>query len=201
MKKYLLTLALSIFWFISFSNADDILVAKWSLGYEPSQIYFLDWWSLSTSFVDVSNVNCNLRKTCSIIFTQWDKVSKLEFNQSTSELYLSEWDWVVFDEWYVELSCWSVCFNYLTLSSSIISLSSWWDSWSWTWDSLLPWWESDLSWIITWLNSTIIEFIPYLVYLGLWIITVIIWFVAIRWLVNRTQAKIRWTFSSWRRRK
>ena len=76
--------------------------------------------------------------------------------------------------------------------------NSWWDN---SWGSLLPWWESDLSWIITWLNSTINEFIPYLVYLGLWIITVIIWFVAIRWLVNRTQAKIRWTFSSWRRRR
>lgn len=70
--------------------------------------------------------------------------------------------------------------------------------WAVDWET---YWESDLSWIITWLNSTITEFIPYLVYLGLWIITVIIWFVAIRWLINRTQAKIRWTFSSWRRRR
>ena len=69
------------------------------------------------------------------------------------------------------------------------------------WLPILSWWTTSLSWIIAWLDSTITEFIPYLVYLGLWIITVIIWFVAIRWLVNRTQAKIRWTFSSWRRRR
>lgn len=55
--------------------------------------------------------------------------------------------------------------------------------------------------VLTWLQATITEFIPYLVYVGLGIITATIGFVAIRWLMNWTQAKVRGTFSSWKRRR
>lgn len=55
--------------------------------------------------------------------------------------------------------------------------------------------------VLEWLQETITEFIPYLVYVGLGIITATIGFVAIRWLMNWTQAKVRGTFSSWRRRR
>lgn len=68
-------------------------------------------------------------------------------------------------------------------------------------DTLLPNGVSDLSWVISWLESTVSEFIPYLVYIGLGIITATIGFVAIRWLMNWTQAKVRGTFSGWRRRR
>ena len=66
---------------------------------------------------------------------------------------------------------------------------------------LLSWWTAALEPVLTGLSSAVSEFIPYLVYIGLGIITATIWFVAIRWLMNWTQAKVRWTFSSWRRRR
>lgn len=55
--------------------------------------------------------------------------------------------------------------------------------------------------VVTNLSSTIGEFIPVLINIGLGIITATIGFVAIRWLLNWTQAKVRGTFSSWRRRR
>ena len=66
---------------------------------------------------------------------------------------------------------------------------------------LLAWGTWALAPVLTGLQSAITEFIPYLVYLGLGIITATIGFVAIRWLMNWTQAKVRGTFSGWRRRR
>lgn len=55
--------------------------------------------------------------------------------------------------------------------------------------------------IIDSLKATMTEFIPYVVYVGLGVLGAVIWFTAIRWLVNWTRAKVLWTFSSWRRRR
>lgn len=55
--------------------------------------------------------------------------------------------------------------------------------------------------IMTSLESTLTEFIPYVVYIGLGVLGAIIWFTAIRWLMNWTRAKVLGTFSSWRRRR
>ncbi len=57
------------------------------------------------------------------------------------------------------------------------------------------------AWVVTQLQSTITEFIPVLISVGIGIITATVGFVAIRWLMNWTQAKVRGTFSSWRRRR
>ena len=54
--------------------------------------------------------------------------------------------------------------------------------------------------IITSLSSTLTEFIPYVVYVGLGVLGAVIWFVAIKWLMNWTRAKVLGTFSSRRRR-
>jgi len=40
------------------------------------------------------------------------------------------------------------------------------------------------------LKSVMAEFIPYVAYIGLWIIVAVLGFVAIRWLVNWVRAKI-----------
>ena len=37
---------------------------------------------------------------------------------------------------------------------------------------------------ITWLKGVMAEFIPYVAHVGLGIIVAVLWFVAIRWLVN-----------------
>lgn len=61
--------------------------------------------------------------------------------------------------------------------------------------------DTQLSSVITELGSTVTEFLPLLVQVGIGIITATIAFVAVRWLMNWTQAKVRGTFSSWRRRR
>lgn len=56
-----------------------------------------------------------------------------------------------------------------------------------SWSSLLPVWS--LTPVITNLWTTVSEFIPYIVYIWVWILGAIIWFVAIRWLINRIRSK------------
>lgn len=55
--------------------------------------------------------------------------------------------------------------------------------------------------IITSLGDTLTEFIPYVVYVWLGVLGAVIWFVAIKWLMNWTRAKVLWTFSSGKRRR
>ena len=212
MKKYLLS---ALFWVFSligaFASADTV----WDFTSE-SEIYYNSF-DVSSNYVDLgairwsSELYSNLYYCLSIsdfstpFYVYFDLTETL-YNLTSSNFCLSsptnDYDNALrfysdseMSEWIENVSwIWYFSESLITINWN---LSEWWDS-SW---SLLPWGEGDLSWIITWLNSTITEFIPYLVYLWLWIITVIIWFVAIRWLVNRTQAKIRWTFSSWRRRR
>lgn len=59
----------------------------------------------------------------------------------------------------------------------------------------------DLAPIITSLGNTLSEFIPYVVYVWLGVLGAVIGFVAIKWLMNWTRAKVLWTFSSGRRRR
>lgn len=66
---------------------------------------------------------------------------------------------------------------------------------------ILSGWTTALEPIITSLTSTITEFIPYVVYVGLGVLGAIIWFVAIKWLMNWTRAKVLGTFSSGKRRR
>ena len=58
---------------------------------------------------------------------------------------------------------------YVYSSSSPITYSSSSGGWSSSW-SILPDWVWNLSWIISSLSTTLNEFIPYLVYVWLWII-------------------------------
>lgn len=66
---------------------------------------------------------------------------------------------------------------------------------------ILSWGTASLEPIMTSLSETLTEFIPYVVYVGLGVLGAVIGFVAIKWLMNWTRAKVLWTFSSWRRRR
>ena len=55
--------------------------------------------------------------------------------------------------------------------------------------------------IITSLTSTISEFIPYVVYVWLGVLGAVVGFVAVKWLMNWTRAKVLGTFSSGKRRR
>lgn len=66
---------------------------------------------------------------------------------------------------------------------------------------ILSWWTASLEPIVTSLSTTLTEFIPYVVYVGLGVLGAVIGFVAIKWLMNWTRAKVLGTFSSGRRRR
>lgn len=66
---------------------------------------------------------------------------------------------------------------------------------------ILSWWTTALEPIVTSLSDTLTEFIPYVVYIGLGVLGAVIWFVAIKWLMNWTRAKVLGTFSWGRRRR
>lgn len=57
-------------------------------------------------------------------------------------------------------------------------------------DTILSWGTTALQPIITSLETTMAEFVPYVVYVWLWIIGATLGFVAIRWLVNWVRAKV-----------
>lgn len=66
---------------------------------------------------------------------------------------------------------------------------------------ILSWGTTALDPILNSLSSTLTEFIPYVVYIGLGVLGAVIGFVAIKWLMNWTRAKVLGTFSSGKRRR
>lgn len=59
---------------------------------------------------------------------------------------------------------------------------------------------SSLSPVINWLSESINEFIPYVVYVWLWVLGVLIWFFAIKRLMNRVKRQSFWVFKSRKRK-
>ena len=55
---------------------------------------------------------------------------------------------------------------------------------------ILSGWTATLDEALTGLSTVMSEFVPYVAHVGLWIITAVLGFVAIRWLVNWVRAKI-----------
>ena len=66
---------------------------------------------------------------------------------------------------------------------------------------MFTWLDTQLADVINELSTVVSNFLPLLVQVGIGIITATIAFVAVRWLMNWTQAKVRWTFSSGKRRR
>lgn len=53
--------------------------------------------------------------------------------------------------------------------------------------------------VLTWIQSVMTEFIPYLVYIGLGVLVATLGFVAIKWLMSWTSRRVTGVFSSRRR--
>lgn len=199
MKKYLLTALLWVFGLCTaFASATDFtfsMVDEYT--YTPSSFESDGWTFQLKSFVVPTDDDYDIGSYC-YFWLEIDntQVCSIDIDIEDNSVSENTCNWYNVPEWTVSMSSsvGSVC---KSITFSIGSSSEWWDSWG----SLLPWWEWDLSWIISWLNSVIDEFLPYLVYIWLGLITATIWFIAIRWLVNRTSSKVRWTFSSWKRRR
>lgn len=61
--------------------------------------------------------------------------------------------------------------------------------------------ETNLAPVLSWIQGVITEFIPYLVYMALWVLIVTLGFVAVKWLVNWTSRRVTGVFSSRRKRR
>ena len=175
MKKYLLTALLwvfGLFWFTSAVNVSCI--EDWTC--EPSNIY--NFSDNDNSYI--FNISCS---------------ADLVLEDDT-EYNLTDWQIITLPGWTTAEFVWveDCDFSYELYYSS----SSDWDSSDSSW--LLPWWTWTFWWIISSLGSAVSEFIPYVAYIWLWLLGAIIWFVAIKRLINRVRSKIFWTFSWWRRR-
>lgn len=60
---------------------------------------------------------------------------------------------------------------------------------------------SQLTPILTWIQSVMVEFIPYVIYIALGVLLATLGFVAIKWLMNWTSRRVTWVFSSRRKRR
>lgn len=69
------------------------------------------------------------------------------------------------------------------------------------WTILSGWIETNLAPVLTGIQTVITEFIPYLVYMALWVLIVTLGFVAVKWLVNWTSRRVTGVFSSRRKRR
>lgn len=75
-------------------------------------------------------------------------------------------------------------------------LAYWWawiTQWYHVWETnIMP--VSILSPVVDWLEDSIIEFIPYVIYVWLWLLSALIWFISIKWLINWVRWKSLWVF-------
>lgn len=55
--------------------------------------------------------------------------------------------------------------------------------------------------VLTWIQSVMTEFIPYLIYLSLGVLIATLGFIAIKWLMSWTSRRVTGVFSSRRRRR
>lgn len=184
MKKHLLTALLWVFAFVGFASAESFtFIWDWwsNWEYTPSS-FSTDWWELSYSNV-VPNYDCwlSISNLCYYYFNEdWT----IDSNSSTCLDYtLDSWTYTV--DWWPWNSCNSITLNVWS-SNGGVSGDSWW---------IISWWVSAFTPIISSVSNIISEFIPYVVYIGLGILGVIIWFVAIKRLINWIRAKI---FSSFK---
>lgn len=209
MKKILLSSLLGLFGLVGFSNAVDYTFGA----VDPTSSYNPNSFTVSSDSVieSVSTTEfgtygaicvCKSNSSCGY---DWESIGGIDTNSDTLCFFETDSNsdtctnknipaWT----YYVN-NCEDMSFNTVVLSIPGGS-SGGWDINEDDSDSLLIWWVSALNPIISSLQNTFLEFIPYIVYIWLWILGAVIWFFAIRWLVNWVRAKVYWTFSSWRRR-
>ena len=210
-KKYLLTALLWVFaLFGAFASAESFTFNSSQGAYENS-VDYSDYFTTQWWFINFTN------------FEFWDNweshwyAFEIRDNESQTlcciekdinvdwvspELRACSWystcQWYEISAWTYSVSSTDEVFDTVSFTISSTPPSSWWDN-SWNW-GLIENWTWTFSWIITSLWTTVSEFIPYVVYLWVWILGALVWFVAIKRLMNRIRRKILWTFSNWRRR-
>lgn len=67
--------------------------------------------------------------------------------------------------------------------------------------TILSWGTTTLSHVVTWVQSIMTEFIPYVVYVAIAVLIATLGFVAIKWLMRYMSWKVTGVFSSRRKRR
>lgn len=182
MKKFLLVWLISLFWFIGFSNAwtVDETYPAWNL---PSSF----WNSVFSNDVVVCKSTwwANWNRWCLVYYdvyrSNWTKCINWR------DVSISPYDYYNIKEILVN-SIWSSCWSNYTVK--ILSSSDWLICSTET--SKMP--VSALSPVVTWITDTLWEFIPYVIYIWLWVLVFSLWFIAVRRLMLRIYNKIRFIF-------
>ena len=161
--KELLLWSILLFWFISFSNAQ--LTSTENITQEYTTYNY--WITSLTEWITYTVVNLNdwplKYQPCA------NSSCSVRRNNSVSSSYV-----ISSSDISPQLQCyWSWPCKF---SVSYIQKSE-----------IVP--VSSLSPVIEWLTSTINEFIPLVVYIWLGVLGAVIWFVAIKWLINRLRSK------------
>ena len=191
MKKYLLTALLWVFGLFGFASAVSfvwVMPDDWQSipYYTPNTITFSDDFSITSD-----NIQYSCSDSCAISFSDNNNICTIWY--WNNELDLSDCRFSLNWTYQVLPSSSTRPFDSFTVNIP----SSWWDSDS---SPLLSGWTTVFSGIISSLGSAVSEFIPYVVYIWIWLLGAIIWFVAIKRLINRVRAKIFGTFNSRRRK-
>lgn len=194
MKKYLLSLLLVGLSFIWFSNAWVICSdwVEWN-GWEHFEIQDLvESLSVSYAWECFGSISTYVRFYDEEDDWIWD-----EYSLRDSSVISVPSNAKYFYAYSTSCSSEPAC----NISYSLTSANSWGgNSWGWNIWNLLPWGETALSGAISWLSGAVNEFIPYLVYITLWLLSAIIWFVAIKWLLRYTKWKTLGVFKSRRKK-
>lgn len=194
MKKFLLTLTLSVIWFIGFSSAFTITNNGWI--YTPSVINFSESITIPEFNFDeyFPSYSCTDSNDCCIAFSN---------GVQNCEIYKDKWLASYWD-------CSDLIWNYQVVSCSYItyfwtfdsldvgipgvssvSENNWNNNWSGTISQILPNWFSDLSPAISWIYDVIHQLLPYVVYIWIGVLISVLWFYAIKWLMSFMSWKIR----------
>ena len=187
MKRYLLSLLVVWLTFIGFSNAqftyDELIEQSFSIAHSRFVVLPVVDWDLTIS-LDTPNVGC---------------VWLLKSNGSSQPPDPYCWKGCVLSRDYIVNNNVKYLFFSQYDAPWCDSISS--ASWKFIYNrksDLVP--VSELSPIINWLENSISEFIPYVVYVSLWILGAVIWFYAIKWLLRFVKWSSLSVFSSRKRK-
>lgn len=183
-KLLLLGWLFTLFWIVNFSSAE-------------SYTFTYDWWVWYTPETFTTNIPLNELQVdyqCGGSYCYFDIMA--------NDWSYSDFCFIIYDDWVLS-TCnyewtWTFLIWWLSRESEVnnwnfstITLSDWQSSWgwdSWGWDSwggaLIIEWTWAFAPVIWGLTNSIWEFIPYVAYLWLWILWVVIWFFAIKWLIK-----------------
>lgn len=207
MKKYLLTALLWVFAFIGFASADTVwnfsssssICQKSSSDLFGDNIFF-DELVVCEGEIDLDSNIYFCISTDNVPYTQTLITSETHIdveNYCFSSPMYDGWGWgnmVYSDENPSNAIDWYFYFSNSPITYS--SSSAWWNSSNSSNTPLLSGWISQLTPVVTGIKWVVVEFIPYVVYISIWILLATLWFIVVKRLMNWMSRKITWTFSS-----